>query len=186
MPPTKRPGVLAARTKTAVLGADPVGTRGDWHHPPPMTVIDTKAETSRPRRERCLELIHKYDMILATGHLGKAEIFALVKTAREMKLRESDRDTRRIPIAELYGGRAGRTGCYGRTHRALLHHHVHRQSVLGGRDRSHSPRRMGAVRAVDGPGPDHQSRRGGRVRDVCAKDVGCGIQRSARFAAWRR
>jgi hypothetical protein len=36
----------------------------------------------------CLELIRKYDMILATGHLGKREIFALVETAREMKLRK--------------------------------------------------------------------------------------------------
>lgn len=34
----------------------------------------------------CLELIRKYDMILATGHLGRDEIYSLVKTAREMSL----------------------------------------------------------------------------------------------------
>jgi len=33
---------------------------------------------------RCIELIAKHNMILATGHIGRAEIFALVKAAREM------------------------------------------------------------------------------------------------------
>src|SRR3954451_23141116 len=56
-------------------------------NPPPMTVIDTDGNLTAAARI-CLELIRKYDMILATGHLGKPEIFALVKTAREMKLRK--------------------------------------------------------------------------------------------------
>jgi hypothetical protein len=50
---------------------------------PPMTVLDGEggisAETSQ-----CLELIAKYDMILATGHLGRHEIFPLVKQARRL------------------------------------------------------------------------------------------------------
>jgi hypothetical protein len=33
---------------------------------------------------RCIELIAKHNMILATGHLGRVEIFPLVKAAREM------------------------------------------------------------------------------------------------------
>jgi hypothetical protein len=48
-----------------------------------MTVLDGEggisAETSQ-----CLELIAKYDMILATGHLGRHEIFPLVKQARRL------------------------------------------------------------------------------------------------------
>jgi hypothetical protein len=56
-------------------------------NPPPMTVIDADGNLTGAART-CLELIHKYDMILATGHLGKPEIFALVKAARAMKLRK--------------------------------------------------------------------------------------------------
>ena len=56
-------------------------------NPPPMTVLDEAGKLTGVART-CLELIRKYDMILATGHLGKREIFALVETAREMKLRK--------------------------------------------------------------------------------------------------
>jgi hypothetical protein len=56
-------------------------------NPPPMTVLDEAGHLTGAART-CLELIRKYDMILATGHLGKREIFALVETAREMKLRK--------------------------------------------------------------------------------------------------
>jgi len=56
-------------------------------NPPPMTVLDEAGNLTGATRT-CLELIRKYDMILATGHLGKREIFALVETADEMKLRK--------------------------------------------------------------------------------------------------
>jgi hypothetical protein len=52
--------------------------------PPPLTVIDSNGKVTEPMR-RCIELIAKHNMILATGHLGRAEIFPLVKTAREMR-----------------------------------------------------------------------------------------------------
>ncbi len=55
-------------------------------NPPPMTVIDEAGELTGATRT-VLELIGKYNMILATGHLGWREIRALVKTAREMKLK---------------------------------------------------------------------------------------------------
>src|SRR5215207_5267548 len=45
---------------------------------PPMTVIDAEGKISNEARQ-CLELIAKYNMILATGHLGRHEIFPLVK-----------------------------------------------------------------------------------------------------------
>jgi hypothetical protein len=54
--------------------------------PPRMTVLQD-GQISQATRT-CLELIARHDMILATGHLGRREIFALVKTAREMKLRK--------------------------------------------------------------------------------------------------
>ena len=54
--------------------------------PPPISVVDGSGKLTESAR-RCLELIGKYNMILATGHLGRVEIFALVKTAREMGLK---------------------------------------------------------------------------------------------------
>jgi hypothetical protein len=55
--------------------------------PPRITVLDSAGQISKQARV-CLELIAKHDMILATGHLGRNEIFPLVKTAREMKVRK--------------------------------------------------------------------------------------------------
>jgi uncharacterized protein DUF6282 len=55
--------------------------------PPPLTVLDADGRVSESAHT-CLELIAKHDMILATGHLGRHEIFPLVKTAKEMKVRK--------------------------------------------------------------------------------------------------
>lgn len=55
--------------------------------PPRMTVLDEKGQLTQATRS-CIELIAKHDMILATGHLGRKEIFALVKSARELKVRK--------------------------------------------------------------------------------------------------
>lgn len=49
----------------------------------PMTVLDAQGEISQEARQ-CLELIARHDMILATGHLGRHEIFPLVRVAREL------------------------------------------------------------------------------------------------------
>jgi hypothetical protein len=54
--------------------------------PPPLTVIGEDGNLNESAR-RCLEIIGKYNMILATGHLGRKEIFALVKTGAEMGLK---------------------------------------------------------------------------------------------------
>lgn len=56
-------------------------------NPPPMTVVEENGELTAAARS-CLELIRKHDMILATGHLGRREIVALVSAAKEMKLRK--------------------------------------------------------------------------------------------------
>ena len=55
--------------------------------PPRMTVLDSNGAISQATRS-CIELIAKHGMILATGHLGRHEIFPLVKAAREMKVRK--------------------------------------------------------------------------------------------------
>ncbi len=55
--------------------------------PPPMTVLDSQGQIS-PQARTCMELIAKHDMILATGHLGRHEIFPLVKAASTMKVRK--------------------------------------------------------------------------------------------------
>jgi Family of unknown function (DUF6282) len=48
---------------------------------PPMTVLNSEGAISEETHQ-CLELIAKHDMILATGHLGRHEIFPLVKAAK--------------------------------------------------------------------------------------------------------
>ena len=54
--------------------------------PPPMTVLGEAGKLNAAART-CLEMIAKYDMILATGHLGRDEILQLVKTGKEIGLK---------------------------------------------------------------------------------------------------
>jgi hypothetical protein len=51
--------------------------------PPPISVLDAGGRISEATRS-CVELIARHDMLLATGHLGRAEIFELVRASREM------------------------------------------------------------------------------------------------------
>ena len=55
--------------------------------PPPLTVIDDSGALTEPAR-RVLERIAKHNMILATGHLGRKEIFALVRGAKDLGLKK--------------------------------------------------------------------------------------------------
>ncbi|HWW85521.1 MAG TPA: DUF6282 family protein [Vicinamibacterales bacterium] len=55
--------------------------------PPPLTVIDQSGHLVEAAR-RCLERIKIHNMILATGHLGRPEIFALVRAAKDMGLKK--------------------------------------------------------------------------------------------------
>jgi hypothetical protein len=48
--------------------------------PPPLSVIDASGTLTDAAR-RCLDRIAKHNMILATGHLGRREIAALVRAA---------------------------------------------------------------------------------------------------------
>src|SRR5882672_5302661 len=51
--------------------------------PPKLTLVDGTGNVTEPVK-RCMERIAKHNMILATGHVGREEIFAVVKAAREM------------------------------------------------------------------------------------------------------
>src|SRR5712692_2065251 len=55
--------------------------------PPPLSIVDDSGELIDSAR-RCLERIAKHNMTLATGHLGRREIFALVRTAKAMGLKK--------------------------------------------------------------------------------------------------
>ena len=59
----------------------------DGISPPPLSAIDESGRLIEAAR-RCLERIAKHNMILATGHLGRPEIFALVRVAQEMGLKK--------------------------------------------------------------------------------------------------
>src|SRR5215470_121308 len=55
--------------------------------PQPLSVVDDSGQLTEPAR-KCLERIGKHNMILATGHLGRVEIFALVRAAKTMGLKK--------------------------------------------------------------------------------------------------
>ena len=55
--------------------------------PPPLSAVDESGRLVESAR-RCLERIAKHDMILATGHLGRTEIFAVVRAAKEIGIRK--------------------------------------------------------------------------------------------------
>jgi hypothetical protein len=55
--------------------------------PPPLSVADASGRVTEPVR-KCLERIAKHNMILATGHVGRDEIFALVRAANEMGVKK--------------------------------------------------------------------------------------------------
>jgi hypothetical protein len=70
--------------------------------PPPLTVIGENGELTEIARG-CLELIGKHNMILATGHLGRKEIFQLVKTGRSMGLKRMVVTHAEFPSQNLTG-----------------------------------------------------------------------------------
>ena len=71
--------------------------------PPPLSVIDESGELTEPAR-RCLERIGRHNMILATGHLGRKEIFELVRAAKPMGVRKVVVTHAEFPSQNLTGG----------------------------------------------------------------------------------
>jgi hypothetical protein len=55
------------------------------NYPPPISLLDAGGRLTGATEE-CLEVAAAYDMVLATGHVGRDEIFALARRAREAKV----------------------------------------------------------------------------------------------------
>jgi Family of unknown function (DUF6282) len=53
--------------------------------PPPLSVLGDDGEMTEVAKS-CLDLIRQHGMILATGHLGRKEIFALVQASKDIGL----------------------------------------------------------------------------------------------------
>jgi len=70
---------------------------------PPITVLDQNGQVLEDAR-RCVELIAKHNMILATGHLGRHEIFPLVRAAREARVERIVITHAEFPSQNLSGG----------------------------------------------------------------------------------
>ena len=70
--------------------------------PPPLSVIDASGNLTDEAR-RCLERIAKHNMILATGHLGRKEIFALVRAAKNMGVKKVAVTHAEFPSQNLTG-----------------------------------------------------------------------------------
>ena len=84
---------------------------------PPITVLDDNAKISADTRQ-CLELIAKYDMILATGHLGRHEIFPLVTEARKIGVKRIVVTHAEFPSQNLSGDEQAELGSLG----AIIEH----------------------------------------------------------------
>ena len=67
--------------------------------PPPITVLDESGRLSEAAIN-CIGLIAKHDMVLATGHLGRKEIFTLVRESQSNGRSQGGCDARRISFAE--------------------------------------------------------------------------------------
>ena len=171
-PQTKPPAAWTGRRRSCLSG-------------PRSSVSSRQRESRRPRfpwwmadgklteaARRCLELIGKYNMILATGHLGRVEIFALVKTAREMGLKRVLVTHAEFPSQNLTAGEQYELAEMG----ALIEHcfttmHTGKASWEGVFEAIRKAR-SGALRAFDRPRANHQpaGRRG--FRDVRAEVAG--------------
>jgi hypothetical protein len=54
-------------------------------YPAPISLLDGEGRLT-DEVEQCLEVVAAYDMVLATGHVGRDEIFALARRAREVQV----------------------------------------------------------------------------------------------------
>ena len=88
------PTVDAANEWTGRRPDSPAPAWGAFHerlmadpdYPAPISLLDGDGRLTGPA-ERCLEVAAAHDMVLATGHVGRDEIFALTRRAREVGVR---------------------------------------------------------------------------------------------------
>ena len=136
----------------------------------PVPVVDA-AGAVLPETRAVLATIARHGLVLATGHLGRDEIFAVVDAALEEGVREIVDHPSRVPLPEPVGRGPARAGRARRAARALLHHPAHRQDRVGALDREHPRHRAGALGALHRPRPDLQP--AGRGRHGRSWSTGC-------------
>ena len=128
----------------------------------PVPVVDEHG-TVLPALREVLGMIARHDMLLATGHLSRDEIFAVVDAAVDAGVEDIVDHPPRVPLAEPVDRGPERARGQGGAARALLHHAAHRQGQLGAVDREHPRYRTGALGPLDRPRPGVQP--AGRGRD---------------------
>ena len=103
---------------------------------PPVPVVDDDGLVLPEVRE-VLGMIARHGMVLATGHLARDEIFAVVDAALEegvtdIVITHPEFPSQNLPVEDQrVAGRARRAA------RALLHDAPHRQDLVGAVDREH-------------------------------------------------
>jgi hypothetical protein len=85
------PTVDAANEWARRQGGSPAPAWGEFHerlrsregYPPPISLLGGAGELVEAANE-CVEVVAAYGMVLATGHVGRDEVFALVARARQL------------------------------------------------------------------------------------------------------
>ena len=112
----------------------------------PITVLDENGEVTEPTRQ-CLEIIARYDMILATGHVSPQEMVPVVRAAREAKVQRivsassSPTPSSPPPSSPWTSSGTSRSTTSSSSMVSLLHPALHRQGRVGDRIRQHPPPR---------------------------------------------
>ena len=118
-----------------------------------------------PETREVLALIARHGMVLATGHLGREEIFAVVDAALEEGVSEIVVTHPEFPSQNLSIDDQQALAQRGARARALLHDAAHRQDQLGAVDRRDPRDRSGEHGPVDRSRPGVQPAGRGRAGD---------------------
>ena len=132
-------------------------------HIEPVRVVDDDGALL-PETRAVLDAVARHGMVLATGHLSRDEIFAVVDAAVEKGIETIVVTHPEFPAQDIGLEDQARAGRQRRAARALLHDAAHRQGHLGARvrgDPRHRPRALGPVHR---PRPGLQPARRGRAR----------------------
>ena len=113
---------------------------------------------------RVLEVVARHDLVLATGHLGRAEIHTAFAAAREAGVAEivithPDYPTQGVPVGEQLA-----LAARGSPARALLRADPHGEGLLGADVRGDRRDRSAQQRALDRSRPGGESAGRGRAR----------------------
>ncbi len=127
----------------------------------PVPVVDERGEVLDETRA-VLELIARHELLLATGHISRDEIFAVVDSAlkhgvRQIVITHPEFPAQSLTVEDQRAARGTRS-----TAGALLHHAAHRQDQLGELARERPCVRAGELGPVDRSGTGVQPARPGR------------------------